>query len=164
MGGSTDPCSLNLGIQWTHVAVFLRETVTIRYKSVWSTWLRTEKWYVGNQTLGLKSRAVTYIIEIILLAINSTYTGISNEYKDSSSMFLTNLVLHYEGVWGIGCTEPQFLDLGTSWTSVVNFTPRPLYPRCPLIGGLVDHRAGLDDVKILDSTGTRTPTPRSSSP
>jgi hypothetical protein len=33
------------------------------------------------------------------------------------------------------------------------------------LGGWVDPRAGLDDVeKILDPTGTRTPTPRLSSP
>jgi hypothetical protein len=33
------------------------------------------------------------------------------------------------------------------------------------VKGWVDPRAGLDDVeKILDPTGTRTPTPRSSSP
>jgi hypothetical protein len=31
----------------------------------------------------------------------------------------------------MGCTriDPHFLDLGTSWRWVVNFTPRPLYPR-----------------------------------
>jgi hypothetical protein len=28
-----------------------------------------------------------------------------------------------------GCIDPHFLDLGTSWRWVVNFTPRPLYPR-----------------------------------
>jgi hypothetical protein len=38
-------------------------------------------------------------------------------------------------------------------------------PSTHWIGGWVDPRAGLDDVeKILDPTGTRTPTPRSSSP
>jgi hypothetical protein len=30
---------------------------------------------------------------------------------------------------GSGCIDPQFLDLGTTWKWVVNFTPRPLYPR-----------------------------------
>jgi hypothetical protein len=43
-----------------------------------------------------------------------------------------------------------FLDLGTSWRWVVNFTPRPLYPRGKSpwylwIGGWVNVRAGLDD-------------------
>jgi hypothetical protein len=51
-----------------------------------------------------------------------------------------------------------FLDLGTSWRLVVNFTSRPLYPRrkSPLVGGWVGHRAGLDDVekrKFLTSPG-----------
>jgi hypothetical protein len=30
---------------------------------------------------------------------------------------------------GSGCIDPHFLDLGTSWRWVVNFTPRPLHPR-----------------------------------
>jgi hypothetical protein len=48
-----------------------------------------------------------------------------------------------------------FLDLGTSGRLVVSFTPRPLYPqgkspRTHWLGGLVDHRAGLNDMeKIL---------------
>jgi hypothetical protein len=29
--------------------------------------------------------------------------------------------------YGSGCIDPHFLDLGTSWRWVVNFTPRPLY-------------------------------------
>jgi hypothetical protein len=28
---------------------------------------------------------------------------------------------------GNGCTDPRFLDLGTSWKRVVSFTPLPLY-------------------------------------
>jgi hypothetical protein len=35
---------------------------------------------------------------------------------------------HHEGVWGSGCIDPYFLDLGISWR-VVSFMPRPLYPR-----------------------------------
>jgi hypothetical protein len=31
--------------------------------------------------------------------------------------------------YGSGCIDPHFLDLGTSWRRVANFTPRPLYPR-----------------------------------
>jgi hypothetical protein len=31
--------------------------------------------------------------------------------------------------YGSGCIDPHFLDLGTSWRWVVNFTPRPLSPR-----------------------------------
>jgi hypothetical protein len=65
--------------------------------------------------------------------------------------------------------DPHFTDLGTSWRWVVNFIPRPLYPRGK------GPRYPLDSYpepvwkiwrrkKILDTTGTRTPTPRSSSP
>jgi hypothetical protein len=43
--------------------------------------------------------------------------------------------------------------------------PARFTPGTRWIGGWVDPRAGVDDVeKILDPTGTRTPTPRSSSP
>jgi hypothetical protein len=42
-----------------------------------------------------------------------------------ASLCLTN----HEGVWGSGCIDPHFLDLGTNWCWVVSFTPRPLYPR-----------------------------------
>jgi hypothetical protein len=45
------------------------------------------------------------------------------------------------------------------------FTAGERIPGTHWIGGWVGPRAGLDDVeKILDPTGTRTPTPRSSSP
>jgi hypothetical protein len=32
-------------------------------------------------------------------------------------------------VWGSGCIDPHFLDLGTSWRLVVSFTTQLLYPR-----------------------------------
>jgi hypothetical protein len=87
--------------------------------------------------------------------------------KVKLSLCLTNLALRHEGVWGSGCIDPHFRDLGTSWRRVVSFTSRPLYlrikvPGTHLIGGWVDPGAGLDDVE--KGTGTRTPTPRSSSP
>jgi hypothetical protein len=47
------------------------------------------------------------------------------------------------------------------------FTPEERAPGTDCIRGWVDSRAGLDDAekrKILDPTGTRTPTPRSSNP
>jgi hypothetical protein len=34
--------------------------------------------------------------------------------------------LRHEGVWGSGCIDPHFLDLGNSWGYAVSFTPRPL--------------------------------------
>jgi hypothetical protein len=42
---------------------------------------------------------------------------------------LTNQSLRHEDVWGSECIDPRILDLGTSWTRVVSFTPRPLYPQ-----------------------------------
>jgi hypothetical protein len=68
----------------------------------------------------------------------------------------------YEGV----------LDLGTSWRWVVSFTPRPLYlrgknPPYPFdrrLGGPQSRSGRYGEVKILGLTGTRTPTPPSSSP
>jgi hypothetical protein len=82
------------------------------------------------------------------------------------------LVLRHEGVWGSGCIHPRFLDLATSWRWVVSFTPQPLYPRRkrrrhPLdrrLGGPKSRSGRRGEVKILDPTGTRTPTPWSSSP
>jgi hypothetical protein len=32
-------------------------------------------------------------------------------------------------VWGSGCIDPRFLDLGSGWKRVFSFTPRPLYLR-----------------------------------
>jgi hypothetical protein len=68
---------------------------------------------------------------------------------------------------GSGCIDPHFRDLGPSWRWVVSFTPRPLYPRYPLdrrLGGPQSQSGRSGEEKILDPIGTRTPTPRSSSP
>jgi hypothetical protein len=83
------------------------------------------------------------------------------------SLCLSNQALRHEHVCGCGCIDPHFLYLGTSWRWVVSFTPPPLYPRgkCPRY--LLDRRLGVPnnrsgrhgEEKILDSTGTRTPTP-----
>jgi hypothetical protein len=79
--------------------------------------------------------------------------------------------IHHEGVWGSGCIDPNFLDLGTSWRWVVSFTLRSLYPmgkspRYPLnrrLGGPQSRSGRHGEVKILDPTGTRIPAPQSSS-
>jgi hypothetical protein len=68
--------------------------------------------------------------------------------------------------------DPHFLDLNTSWRWVVSFTPRPLNPRgksprYPLdrrLGGPQCRSGKRGEEKILEPTGTWTPTPRSSSP
>jgi hypothetical protein len=71
-----------------------------------------------------------------------------------------------------GCIDPHFLDLGTSWRWMVSFTPLPLYPRGKSPRYPLDRRLGgpqsrcwwRGEEKILDPTGTWTPTPQSSSP
>jgi hypothetical protein len=68
---------------------------------------------------------------------------------------------------GSGYIDPHFLDLGTSWRWVVSFTPRPLYPRgkgprYPLdrrLSGPQSQSGRRGEEKILDHTGTGTPTP-----
>jgi hypothetical protein len=73
---------------------------------------------------------------------------------------------------GSECIDPRILDLGTRWRWVVGFTPRPLYSRgkntrYPLdrrLCGPQSRSGRRGEEKILDPTGTRTPTPRSSSP
>jgi hypothetical protein len=98
--------------------------------------------------------------------------GCYKGWKAKLSMCLTNYALRHEGVWGSGCIDPHFLDLGTSWRWVVSFTPRPLYPRgksprYPLyrrFGGPQNRSGQHGEEEILTPTATRTPTLRSSSP
>jgi hypothetical protein len=93
----------------------------------------------------------------------------SSHYEVKLSLCLTNEALRQEGVWGSGCIDPHFLDAalaGGEWSASRpgRFTLGERAPSTHRIGGCVDPRAGLDDVeKIIDPTGTRTPTPRSSS-
>jgi hypothetical protein len=37
------------------------------------------------------------------------------ELKVKLSLCLTTKALRHEGIWGSGCIDPHFLDLGTSW-------------------------------------------------
>jgi hypothetical protein len=64
---------------------------------------------------------------------------------------LTNSAVRHEGEWGSGCTDPRFLDLGTSW-STGRVNPEERAPGTHWIGGLVGPRAA------LDAPGTHTPT------
>jgi hypothetical protein len=88
------------------------------------------------------------------------------------SLCLTNLALRHESLWGSGCIDPHFLNIGTSWRWVVSFTPPSLYPQgksswFPLVrklGGPQSWSGRRGEEKILDPTETRTPTPCSSSP
>jgi hypothetical protein len=49
--------------------------------------------------------------------------------KGKAVPLLNWLSTSHEGVWKSGCTDPRFIDLGTSWRWVVSLTPRPIYPR-----------------------------------
>jgi hypothetical protein len=70
-----------------------------------------------------------------------------------------------------GCRDPRAVVLGTSCKGVVSFKPRPLCPRGKSPLYQLDSRLGepqsrsgrYGDVRVLDSTGNRTPTPWSSS-
>jgi hypothetical protein len=82
----------------------------------------------------------------------------SKFYNVKLSLCLTNWALRHEDICGSGCIDPNFLDLGISWSWVVSFTPLPLYPRervpsTHFIGSWVDPRAGLDhwrsEIQIL---------------
>jgi hypothetical protein len=72
---------------------------------------------------------------------------------------------------GSGCIDPYFLDLGISRRWAVSYTPQPLYPRgkkpwYPLqrrLGGPQSRYGQHGEEKILDPTGTWTPTPWPSS-
>jgi hypothetical protein len=74
--------------------------------------------------------------------------------------------------WRCRCTDQHFLYLDISWRDVVSFRPRPLYPRgnSPLypfdwrLGGPQSQSVRRGEDKILDLTGTQTPTRRSFSP
>jgi hypothetical protein len=72
---------------------------------------------------------------------------------------------------GSGGIAPSILDLGTRWSWVVSFTPRPLYlqgksPRYPLdrrLGGTQSRSGrGGEEKKFPAPTGNRTLEPRSS--
>jgi hypothetical protein len=52
-----------------------------------------------------------------------------SQFKIKLSLRLTNYALCYDDVWGSGCIDPRFLDLGTNWKCVVSFTPQGKSPR-----------------------------------
>jgi hypothetical protein len=120
---------------------------------------------VSRNTIGL------FVIQIEMSWCPYKDIGINRLWKVKLSL-ITNYSLRHEDVWGSGCIDPRFLDLGTSWRSVVSFTPRPLYlrgksSRYPLdtrLDGPQSRYGRCGEEKILDHTGTRTPTPWSSSP
>jgi hypothetical protein len=96
-----------------------------------------------------------------------------HQYKVKLSMHLISkaLLVSHEDVSGSRCIEPHFLDLGTSYRWVVGFMtglpyPQGKSPQYPLdrrLGGPYCWSQWYRKVKILDNTGTQTPTPPSSS-
>jgi hypothetical protein len=100
---------------------------------------------------------LVHILPCRSVVFNLGYAMSSDEVRET---ILTNSSLRHEGVWSGGCIDLRFLDLATSWRWVVSFTPLPLYTRYPLdkrFGGPQSHSRRYGEVKVLDSTGTRTP-------
>jgi hypothetical protein len=108
-----------------------------------------------------------FVNEMLTCMLQAPPTNATWFNKVKFFLCLTNWALRHEGVWGSGCIDSHFLDLGSSWRWVVSFSPLPLYPRYPLysrLGG-PQSRSGLrGEEKNSWPTGTRTPTPRSYSP
>jgi len=64
------------------------------------------------------------------------------------SLFKHHTMMTY---WGSVCIAPSILNLGTRWSWMVSFTPRPFYPwetapTIKWIEGCVGPKAGLDAV------------------
>jgi len=57
-----------------------------------------------------------------------------------------NWAPHHEGVLGSGDIAPRILNLDSTWTWVVSFTPRPIYPQGKCGRYPLGSRAGLDAV------------------
>jgi hypothetical protein len=128
---------------------------------------------MGGPTSSLRSRQHSSPNHGVLKSLLHDKTVVLEEVKVEGKVVpVLNSALRHEGVWGSGCIDPHFLDLGTSWRWVVSFTPLPLYPRgksprYPLdrrLGGPQSQSGRRGEVKILALTGTRTPTPWSTSP
>jgi hypothetical protein len=76
----------------------------------------------------------------------------------------TNYILGHEDVWGSGCIDPHFLDLGTSWSRQLH-APAALLPYSlgRRLHGPQSRSGRHGEVKIIGPTGTRTPSHWSSS-
>jgi hypothetical protein len=60
----------------------------------------------GNWTAGARHGAQT-------LRLDNTI--VKRNVRVKLSICLTNKALRHEDVWGNGCIDPHFLNLGTSW-------------------------------------------------
>jgi hypothetical protein len=90
-----------------------------------------------------------------------SFTSLLRTRRDYGGSILTCLHTGVTAVlFGSGCTDPRFLDLGTSWRWVVSFMlPYSLHIR---LGGPHSRSGRRAERKILHPTRNRTPTPRSS--
>jgi hypothetical protein len=60
---------------------------------------------------------VVNTVPISLVPSSTVFMTLINvKVKVKLSLCLTNIALSHEGVWGSGCIDSHFLDLGTSWT------------------------------------------------
>jgi hypothetical protein len=100
-------------------------------------------------------------------------TKTRTEYsKVKFSPYLTNKHYAMKTYGGSESRDPRFLDLGSSWKSVISFTLQPLYPqgkspRYPLDRGLCGPKKGFWMIctsENSDTTGSRTPVLRFFSP
>jgi hypothetical protein len=54
---------------------------------------------------------------------NNNVQAILGKVKVKLFLCLTTYALSREDVWGSGCIDPRFLDLGTSWRRVITSRP-----------------------------------------
>jgi hypothetical protein len=68
---------------------------------------------------GAEIRASSNLLLIAVVHNNNNYYYYDYYYyykgKVNLSLCLTNQPLQHEGVWGSGCIDPRFLNLGVSW-------------------------------------------------
>jgi hypothetical protein len=125
-------------------------------------------WKLHTSMINVLSRKV---IKLYFNCIESRGYVYSIKVKVKLFLCLINYALRHGGVWGSGCVDPHFLDLGNRWRWVVSFTSLPLYlqgksPRYPMnrsLGRPQSRSGRRREEKILDPIGTRTSTPWSSS-
>jgi hypothetical protein len=91
--------------------------------------------------LHLRVVALLLIYQLLLDELIVTGEKKINKYK-----------VRHESVWGNGCIDPRFFDLGTSLRRGISHPHRSYYPqekspRTHWIGGWVGLRTGLDDVE-----------------
>jgi hypothetical protein len=87
----------------------------------------TSQYLLGRDMENHKSHCLGHnLYSVIIFQIKITFRvchafyylcnlGKNRGKKVKLSLCLTNQALRHDGVWGSGCIDPHFLDLGTSW-------------------------------------------------